>query len=428
MEGGGARRVPAALGRSSDTVRHVSQSKDTASPEPLPALRAALRVRLQARRAELAQAALTRVNAVSDSDGPADPAYAEGLRAAVSAALDYGFDIIEGGEESAPPVPAVLLTQARVAARSGVSLDTVLRRYFVGYTLLGSFLIEETEKDERLRGSLLRPILRTQAALFDRLLVAVSEEYRREEGVREYTPDQRRSERVERLLAGELIDASELAYDFDATHLGVLGVGPGASEAIREMANALDYRLLLVPRPENSVWAWLGARRRLDAVELERGLGTGARNDLTLAVGEQGRGLTGWRLTHQQARAALGVAIRQSEQVVVRYADVALLASILQDDLLATSLRQLYLAPLERERDGGEVARETLRAYFAAQRNVSSTAAILGVSRRTVTNRLHVIETRLGRPVNEVTAEIEAALRLDELVKGEPTQPEKPSH
>jgi hypothetical protein len=405
----------------------VSQSKDTAGPESLSALRADLRVRLQARRAELAQAALTRVNAVSDSDGPADPAYAEGLRAAVAAALDYGFDIIERGEESAPLVPAVLLTQARVAARNGVSLDTVLRRYFVGYTLLGSFLIEETEKDERLRGSLLKPMLKTQAALFDRLLVAVSEEYRREERGREHTPDQRRAERVERLLAGELIDTSELAYDFDATHLAVLGVGSGASEAIRQTANALDCRFLLVPRPENSVWAWLGARRRLDPAELERRMGTNHPADLTLAIGEQGRGLTGWRLTHQQARAALLVAMRQPKRAVVRYGDVALLASILQDDLLATSMRQLYLAPLERERDGGEVARETLRAYFAAQRNVSSTAAILGVSRRTVTNRLQAIEARLGRAVNEATAEIEAALRLDELVKGEPIQPEKPS-
>ena len=36
----------------------------------------------------------------------------------------------------------------------------------------------------------------------------------------------------------------------------------------------------------------------------------------------------------------------------VRYVDVALLAAVLQDDLLATSLRKLYLEPLEAERDG----------------------------------------------------------------------------
>ena len=55
-------------------------------------------------------------------------------------------------------------------------------------------------------------------------------------------------------------------------------------------------------------------------------------------------------------------------QSLVRYVDVALQAAIVRDDLLATSLRQIYLAPLEKARDGGEVARETLRAYFAAER------------------------------------------------------------
>jgi DNA-binding PucR family transcriptional regulator len=119
-------------------------------------------------------------------------------------------------------------------------------------------------------------------------------------------------------------------------------------------------------------------------------------------------------LTHQQASAALPIALRSPEPFV-RYADVALLASILQDDLLASSLRELYLDPLERERDGGEVARRTLRAYFAAERNVSSAAVALGVKRHTVTNRLRTIEQRLGRPLNDCASEVDTALRLEDL-------------
>jgi DNA-binding PucR family transcriptional regulator len=108
------------------------------------------------------------------------------------------------------------------------------------------------------------------------------------------------------------------------------------------------------------------------------------------------------------------IALR-SPQVLVRYADVALLASILQDDLLATSLQQLYLAPLGAERDGGQALRETLRAYFAAERNVSSAAAALAVSRQTVINRLRTIEQRFDRPLNKCAAEVEAALSLEDL-------------
>jgi DNA-binding PucR family transcriptional regulator len=59
--------------------------------------------------------------------------------------------------------------------------------------------------------------------------------------------------------------------------------------------------------------------------------------------------------------------------------------------------------------------RHTLRAYFAAERNVSSAAAALGVTRQTVTNRLRVIEETLDRPLGVWATEIEAALRMEEL-------------
>jgi hypothetical protein len=40
----------------------------------------------------------------------------------------------------------ILLVQARLAARSDVSLDIVLRRYFAGYSLLGDFLVGEADR------------------------------------------------------------------------------------------------------------------------------------------------------------------------------------------------------------------------------------------------------------------------------------------
>jgi len=44
-----------------------------------------------------------------------------------------------------------------------------------------------------------------------------------------------------------------------------------------------------------------------------------------------------------------------------------------------------------------------------------SAAAALGVSRATVSSRLGAIEERLGRSPDAVSAEIEVALRLDEI-------------
>ena len=88
---------------------------------------------------------------------------------------------------------------------------------------------------------------------------------------------------------------------------------------------------------------------------------------------------------------------------------------MLQDDLLATSLRELYLNPLNEERSGGEVARATLRAYFDCDRTISSAAKVLAVDRKTVANRLQAIEHLLGCPLTACSAELETALRLAEL-------------
>ena len=369
--------------------------------------------RLRERRGEIGQAVLTRIYGVSDPTEAAQPEYVEGLRAAVPTALDYGLAAIERVDGTLP-VPPELLAQARVAARSGVSLDTVLRRYFAGYTLLGDFVMGTAEEDGLLGAGALQSLLRAQANLFERLAGAVTEEYTRESERRLDSAEARRADLVERLLAGELVDAVDLSYQLDAQHIAAIAAGRGAAEALRDLAKALDCRLLLIHREEETAWAWLGSRRRIDPVELQRLASKGLPAEACMAIGEPGNGLAGWRLTHRQARAALPIAQR-GRQPVVRYADMALLASVLQDDLLVTSLRELYLAPLAAERDGGRVLCDTLRAFFAAERNTSSAAAALGVSRRTVANRLRSIEAKLDRPLGAAMADIEAALRLQDL-------------
>jgi len=375
---------------------------------------AALAARLRTRREEIEAAILTRVYSVSDPMEASDPTYTQGLRQAVATALDYGLAAIERDEERTPPVPGELLVQARLSARSGVSLDTVLRRYFAGFALLGDFMIQEAQDGGLFDGAALQQMMGGLSGILDRLVAAVSDEYSRAAPGASGSIEERRTSHVKRLLAGEFLDASELAYDFDAHHLGLVAAGPGAGEAIRELASSLDRRLLLVCPGEEIRWGWLGSGKATDPEEVQSTVARGWPAQAALAIGEPSAGLEGWRLTHRQARAALALA-RPGPQPAVRYGDVALLASILQDELLVRSLRQLYLKPLAAERDGGEALRQTLRAYFAAERNVSSAAAALGVNRNTVTNRLRAVEERLGRPLEACGTEIDAALRLDAL-------------
>ena len=377
-----------------------------------PSRQTPLEGRLRARRAELEQAALARVTEISDPASAPDPAYLAGLRAALSAALDYGLAAILAPAREPEPVPVQLLGQARLAARNGVSLEAVLRRYAAGHSLLADTLLDEAAA-AGIGAAELKLALRALGERYDRVVVAVSEEYGREAADRPLGAERRRCALVRRLLAGEPLDTSELGYSLEGHHLAIVASGASAAQALAELGGRLDRRLLLAEADEQSAWAWLGGRRRFESEELDFIASYPWPDGSALACGEPGRGLGGWRLSHRQAAAALPVAQR-SPATLVHYADVALLASVLQDDLLATSLRQGYLAPLESERDGGAAAKQTLRAYFAAAGNVSSAAAALGVSRATVRSRLTAVEERLGRSLDAVATEFDLALRLDQ--------------
>jgi PucR C-terminal helix-turn-helix domain/GGDEF-like domain len=369
--------------------------------------------RLRGRLPDLEAALATRVYAISDPREVADPTYLHSLHSALTATLEYSLAVIELGERRAPSIPPALLAEARLAARVGVALDTVLRRYCAGNALFCDFLAEEAEHAE-VSSSALRRLLRRQATLFDRLLEAVSEEHVREAKIWPSSSAERRRECVKSLLAGELVDHSELGYDLDTHHLALMAKGEGSPEAMRALAGRLDRRLLAVCREEESIWAcWLGGRHPLEAEQALLALGEISLNRVFVTIGEPGVGLSGWRLSHRQAKAALPIAERRG-QSILRYADVVLRASILRDDLVATSLHQIYLEPLESARDGGKVGQETLRAYFASERNISSTAAALGVDRRTVANRIRAIEDLFGRPLKDLATEMEIALRLDD--------------
>jgi hypothetical protein len=401
--------------------------------------------RLRARHDELVREIFARVRGDGFARaGEEDAEYVAGLRAAVVAALDYVLEGIEQGESdgspSTPPVPLVALEQARRAARVGVSLDTVLRRYVVGSALLGEFIMEEADRDGLAseRGAL-RGVLRAQASGLDRLLQAITVAYGDElERVRR-SPERCRYERVRGLLDGGTDEGVELDYELGGWHLGVIAAGMGAERAVRELAEGVDRRLLSVSHGAESVWAWIGGGERFEAfADLERvagGAGSAGCESVVFALGEPARGLAGWRLTHRQAQAALVVALRRNgspgngspgnggprngspptPRGVTRYADVALLASALKDELLARALVDVYIAPLGDPRNGGMVLRETLRAYLTAERSVSSAAAALGVVRKTVESRLRTVEEKLGRTLHPCPVELEVALLLDEL-------------
>lgn len=369
--------------------------------------------RLRVRRVEIQEAIFARVRALSQpGHGDEQAEYIAGLRVAVVEALDYAITSIEQGEELSAPIPAAAAAQARRAARSGVSLDTVLRRYAAGDRQMVEFIVEDADDYP---SSELRHVLRIHGLQVDRFMESVAAEYVDELERATRSPQQRLVECIDRLLMGEPVDTTKWDYALGGRwHVGMIAVGDEAGRVLRELADTLRCELLTIERGGNAHWAWLGSRDRVPTCDVVRAGAPRGSVAVSLAIGEPAKGLDGWRLTHRQAQAALWVALREPQRIA-RYADDLLVAAALRDDMLARSLLELYFLPLDEKGDGGAILCETLNAYFAAGRNAATAAAALGVDRHTVQRRLRRVEERIGRMLHTCYAELEVALRLQQL-------------
>ena len=380
--------------------------------EALYEIRAELAARLRTRSGEIEDTVYNRVRRMASPEEGDDPEYRAYLRTTVAESIDYALLGIERGEDWRGMIPEAAAVQARRAARVGVKLDAVLRRYAAGDRIVGEFILEEAAQ---LPSEAMRHMMRAQGPHVDRMMAAVATEYMDElERIRR-SPAQRIAERVQRLLTADSpVDAAGLDYELDAWHVGLVLTGSRSDVAARTLAAGLSRQSLIVPQGNDSVWAWLGGRERLAVIEVERFQAGGVLGNVTLAVGESRRGIEGWRLTHYEARAAQQVMLRRP-QCLIQASDVVLLAAVLRDELLAKSLRETYLAPLDAYGDSGLGLRETLRAYFDAGFNAATAAAALEVDRHTVQRRLRKVEEALGRLLHSCHAELEVALVLEEL-------------
>jgi DNA-binding PucR family transcriptional regulator len=333
------------------------------------------------------------------------------MSVAIREVLDGGLAAIERGVVGDAPMPPAMIAQARRAARIGVGLDTILRRYIAGHTLLDGYIMEE---GATLPTGALGPTQRLLRSWLDRLVESIATEYKEERERLERADELRALEAVKRLLDGSTVAMSELAYPLTGWHVGLIARGLGAIELVRTLASRLGRELLEIPLTHETVWAWLGGTRAITFAEIEQAVPTGALSSLSVGVGEPAEGLDGWRLTHRQAQDALHVALHRPGRLV-RYADELLVASALADETLRRSLTQVYIEPFRNDRDRGAGARDTARAFFAARGNVATAAHMLGVDRHTVERRLRRIENRLGRPISSCGPELELALRLEAL-------------
>jgi hypothetical protein len=295
-----------------------------------------------------------------------------------------------------------------------MSLSPILRRYIAGYKVLWVFLLDETSRaglNDAESTLLLTQASVSLASLLGLVLATVAETHMREATRVKQSRAEKSGATVQALINLVPVDAHELDYNVEGGHVALIASGPGATRAMTAISSDLGRRVLSVPRSDGTVWGWLAGSERITESDVGRIV---LEADARLAVGEPAVGRTGFRATHHQAQAARLVAHHQCRPVTF-YADVLLLVPAVENQALGDALIAIYLSPLNEECERTPSLREALRAYLAAEGNTTSAAAMLKVDRRTASTRVREIEMRLGFPLRQRHAELEVALRLEQL-------------
>jgi hypothetical protein len=348
--------------------------------------------------------------------------YDQGRYTAVVEAIDYILTGIAQVEVFSDPAPSALITQARLAARYSVPLDTVLTRYHAGQAKLENVITRQIEQDGLVDQSAAMRLMVALHDLLNRLTTEIAAEYARETAKTTRSSEQQFSERLQDLLSGSSFDTAGLNYAFDnAWHICVIAIGPQSDRVVARLATILGRQLLSLPRGTELTWAWLGGTRPLTIAEVQSAAKRIPGATVRLALGEPRQGFDGWRVTHRQAQAALRVAFSDPNPTpLTRFADIALIEPLLRDRALGLSYVDIYLSPLNEAKDHGQTARDTLRAYLGAGQQIEAAAFKLEVHRHTVRTRIEAIEERLGYHISDRHAELAVALDVEALLAGTP--------
>ncbi|MHB8693111.1 MAG: PucR family transcriptional regulator [Solirubrobacteraceae bacterium] len=337
------------------------------------------------------------------------------LRQAAAAELHAGIRAFSLDRRLPDAPPAESGNLAREAARARVPLAVLMRTYMVALNVYWEAIYDAIlacAAPRPVQNELVRVGTRFLQEFIGQISALAAVEYtdERDRAVRRRTL--RRLATVRDILAGTGSSRAVLDYDLQLTHRAVVATGAGAEDVLATLRADSQLAVLAVPDGD-TVWAWLGGSR--EALGVAKGaLAAAADETVRLGIGREQAGVEGFRVTHRQAVTAHALAV-SLERPLVRHDEIALEALAGVDGAAAKQFIQDELRALSAPRERHERLLRTLRAYLDSGQNGAAAAARLGVSARTVSHRLRLIEASLGHPVADRAVELHTALRLRKL-------------
>ena len=387
---------------------------------------------------ELSDRALAHIRAQIPELFP-DPESVEENRASTESSIRVAAEMIEtGADPTAVELPPATLAYATASVRRGVPFPALLRSYRLGHEAVSDEVFARIAERTDDAGTVAAATRLCSAWIFgfvDAALTAAERVYdvERERWLRSTAAS--RAETVESILAGRQRDpelaSKRLGYRLGREHVAAVawldaateGINPlpAMEAALGQVADGLGAESTVVhPLGLLALAGWLGSgsgfeRSALEAATFDARSIPGVR----LALGEPGRGLEGFRRSHEEAGQARRVASLSGSPpgTVTHYGRVALksLASANLDQ--ARDFVERELGPLAADDDVSLRLAGTLRAYLDEQASRSRAAGRLGIHENTVSYRVRQAEELLGRRVDERTLDLRVALALVEVVR-----------
>jgi DNA-binding PucR family transcriptional regulator len=358
------------------------------------------------------------------------------LRALLASSVDSNVDtclqvVQHRIDLAAVRAPAAAVEYARRLAQRGTPLTALLRAYRVGHACFSDWLLRELARQAGDAEMIIAATLgmsKIVAGYIDQTSEEMVAAYRQERENWLRNRSAARAARIRDLLSGEQIDVgaaeATLGYRLRQYHVGLVcwaGDAAGTADEITRLEHAISHvaaqadcsgHPVFLPRDESSAWAWLplGIRDTFDAAAASTADLDG---DIHFAFGDPAKGMTGFRISHQQAVAAQAVVLAAGSPALraVTFGQVAPVAMMLGSSELLRAWVRSTLAGLATDDKHHARLRGTLLVFLQSGGSYKTTAERLMLHKNTVQYRIRKAEESLGQPVGENRHDVELALR-----------------
>ena len=355
------------------------------------------------------------------------------LSASVAENVATLLHVFEHGlDPEAAEAPVAAIAYSRRLAQRGVPIVSLVRAYRIGQARFLHWCLEELTSqappDVPLSDAT-RRMVELSFTYIDRVSEQVIDAYQLERDRWARNRSTVRMARVRSLLTADEVDIDamelKLGYRLRRHHVGLVAwfreqtAGIDELLSLERMVGGVSERAgsdgtpLFVPVDETSAWVWIpfGSERAVTQGFLVEALGDAA--GACVCIGELGRGLDGFRRTHQQALRAQAVALAAGPAgpQVTAFADIRPIA-LMSSDLDATrAWVQEVLGDLAIDDEHHARLRETLHVFLSTGGSYAAAAARLSMHKNSVHYRVQKAEEILGRPIRtDERLEIELAL------------------